>query len=129
MLFRSDVNSDGRPDLVVTHRDARISILLNRGKGRLARAPGSPFGLSARPFAVGVADLDRDRRADLVAATVNSVSALLGDGRAFPRAKRATVPAGPGAYDIAIGDIDEDGRPDVVASSFESDAVTVLVGR
>jgi hypothetical protein len=32
-------------------------------------------------------------------------------------------------YTLAIGDIDEDGRPDVVASSFESDVVTVMLGR
>jgi hypothetical protein len=101
-----------------------VSVLLNGGRGRFAPAAGSPFELSARPFSLASADLDRDGRVDLVAATVNSVTVLLGDGHAFPRARQSTFRARPGAYDIAVGDVNGDGRPDVVASSFESDAVT-----
>jgi FG-GAP-like repeat len=125
----ADVNSDRRPDVVLTHRRAVVSVLLSRGRGRLAPAAGSPFTLSSRPFAVVPADLDRDGRIDLVGATVNSVTVLLGHGDAFPRARQASFRAGPGAYSLAVGDLNGDGRPDVVAASFESTAVTVLVGR
>jgi hypothetical protein len=125
----ADVNGDRRPDLVLSHRGALVSILLNRGKGRFAPAAGSPFDLSERPFSVALADLNRDNQIDLVGATVNSVTVLLRDGRAFPRARQSSFRAGPGAYDIAIGDLNADERPDIVASSFESNAVTVLLGR
>jgi hypothetical protein len=125
----ADVNADHRLDLVLSHRGAHVSVLLNVGRGRLAPAAGSPFELSARPFSIAPGDLDRDGRIDLVAATVNSVTVLLGDGHAFPRARQSTFRAGPGGYDIAVGDVNGDGRQDVVASSFESNAVTVLLGR
>jgi hypothetical protein len=125
----ADVNSDRRPDIVLSHRSARVSVLLNRGRGRFAPAARSPFALSARPFSVVLADLNRDDKVDLVGATENTVTVLLSDGRAFPRARQSSFPAGPGAYDVAIGDLNEDERPDVVASSFESKAVTVLLGR
>jgi VCBS repeat protein len=114
---------------VVTHRDARVSILLNRGGGRLTPAAGSPFNVAARPFSLALADLNRDDRVDLVGATVDSVTAVLGAGSAFPRAGQLSFPAGPGAYDVAVGDLNGDGSLDVVASSFESNAVTVLLGR
>jgi hypothetical protein len=123
----ADVNSDQRPDLVLSHRRALVTILLNAGRGRFAR--GSPLKLSARPFSVALADLNRDNRIDLVGATVDSVTVLLSDGRAFPRTRQSSFHAGPGAYDVAIGDVNGDARPDVVASSFESNAVTVLLGQ
>ena len=125
----ADVNSDRRPDLVLSHRQALVSVLLNRGRGRFARAAASPFEVSARPFSLALADLDRDGRIDLVVATGNSVLVLLGDGQAFPRARQSTFRAGPGAYDIAVGAVNGDASQDVVASSFESSAVTVLLGR
>jgi hypothetical protein len=125
----ADVNSDRRPDLVLSHRGARLSILLNRGAGRFAQATGSPISLAKRPFSVAIADLNQDRHVDLVAATVDSVTVLLGNGRAFPRAGRSSFRAGPGAYNVTIGDVNADERPDVLASSFESNGVTVLLGR
>jgi hypothetical protein len=125
----ADMNADRRPDLVLTHRRAIVSVLLNRGGGRLAHTVGSPFHLSARPFSLAMADVNRDDRIDLVGATVDSVTVLLGTGLAFPLARQSSFPAGPGAYNLAIGDVNGDRRPDIVASSFESNAVTVLLGR
>jgi hypothetical protein len=125
----ADVNSDRRPDLVLSHRGALVTVLVNRGRGRFTHAAGSPFELAARPFSVALTDLDRDDDADLVCATTDSVSVLLGEGLAFPRARQSSFRAGPGAYDLAVGDLNGDRKPDVVASSFESRAVTVLLGR
>ena len=112
-----------------------MSILLNNGKGSLAHAPQSPRDLGLQIFGVAVADVDRDRRPDIVATTVNSrvrpyeskLAVLLGDG--FGRAAGLPLPVGPGAYQLAVGDVDEDGKPDVVTSSFESDSISVLLGR
>jgi hypothetical protein len=125
----ADMNSDRRPDLVLSHRRALVSVLLNRGGGRFVHTAGSPFALPARPFSVAMADFNRDDRIDLVGATVDSVTVLLGTGLAFPRARQSSFSGGPGAYNLAIGDVNGDRRPDVVASSFESNAVTVLLGR
>jgi hypothetical protein len=76
-----------------------------------------------------VADVNSDSKKDLIAATVNSVTVLLGEGRKFAPAAGSPFSAGPGAYYVTVGDLNEDGRPDLAASSFEGNAVTVLLGR
>jgi hypothetical protein len=136
LVTLADVNGDRRPDVVVSHTGHRLSVLLNRGGGRFAPAPTSTYTLGAEAFAVEVADANRDGQADLLAATVSerppyngSITVLLGDRRGFTPAPGSPYRAGPGAYNLAVGDVDEDGRLDVAASSFESDAVTVLLGR
>jgi hypothetical protein len=80
-------------------------------------------------FAVAVADVNRDKRNDIVAATVDSVTVLLGGGDGFIPAPGSPFRAGPGAYNLVIGDVNKDGKLDVLASSFEGDAVTALLGR
>jgi len=132
----ADVNGDSRSDVVVSHADAGwMSILLNDGHGSFTQAPQSPRDLGREAWGVVVSDVNRDRRPDIVATTVNSrirpyesrVAVLLGDG--FAAAPGSPFPAGHGAYQLAVGDINEDGKPDVVTSSFESDSISVLLGR
>jgi hypothetical protein len=131
----ADLNADARPDVVVSHVDTGwMSILLNDGRGSLTPAPQSPRDLGLQPFGVVVTDINHDRRADIVATTVNSqarpfeskVVVLLGDGFT---ATGSPLPVGPGAYSLAVGDIDEDGKLDAVTSSFEGDSISVLLGR
>ncbi|MCL5998039.1 MAG: VCBS repeat-containing protein [Chloroflexi bacterium] len=131
------MNSDQHLDVVISHSSNRLSVLLNDGNGAFTPAPASPYILGAPAFAVVVADVNRDKKADLLAATVNnqlppfdsSVTVLLGDGRAFVPAPGSPFRAGPGAYNLAVGDVNKDGKLDVAASSFEGNAVTVLLGR
>jgi hypothetical protein len=132
----ADLNADSRPDVVLSHVDTGwMSVLLNNGKGSLALARQSPRDLGLQTFGVAVTDLNRDGRADILAATVNSraqpyeskIAVLLGDG--LGGAAVSPLPVGPGAYQLAVGDVDEDGKPDVVTSSFESESISVLLGR
>ena len=125
----TDVNGDHHLDLVLSHSSHHLSVLLNRGNGTFTPAPSSPYNIGTEAFAVAVADINQDRKSDLVAATVNSVTVLLGDSRGFVPAPGSPFRAGPGAYNFALGDVNEDGKLDVAASSFEGDAVTVLLGR
>src|SRR4029077_14705930 len=130
----ADMNGDRRPDIVLNH-GAELSVLLNQGNGKFTPATGSPFPLGMRAYAVVVADINRDKNADLVAPTVDHVAPyrsrvalLLGDGHEFTPAPGSPFPAGPGAYNVAVGDVNEDGKLDVAASSFEGDGVTILLG-
>jgi hypothetical protein len=126
----ADVDGDTRLDVVLTHDDAsRVSVLVNRGSGRFAPSPGSPHEIGAPAFGLVVADVDGDRRNDLVAATVKSVTVLRGTPDGFAPVAGSPFPAGPGAYNLDVGDLDEDGKLDVVASAFEGEAMTVLLGR
>ncbi len=133
----ADVNGDQRLDIVLSHADRHhLSILLNDGQGRFDSAPGSPLDVGMEAFAVVVVDVDRDKQADLVAAIVDSraapfessIAVLLGKSGGFVPAPGSPFRAGAGAYNLAAGDVNEDGRVDVAASSFEGDAVTLLLG-
>jgi hypothetical protein len=134
----TDLNGDQRPDLVLKHDVRRqLTILLNDAQGGFAPATGSPVALAMGAFSLIALDVNGDKHTDLVAATVNNQSepfeskivVLLGDGRGFAVAPGAPFAAGPGAYKVTAGDVNADGKPDLVASSFESDAVTLLLGR
>ncbi|HEU4386227.1 MAG TPA: VCBS repeat-containing protein, partial [Blastocatellia bacterium] len=125
----ADLNGDQHPDAVLSHSNNQVSVLLNRGNGTFSPAPDSPYKIGSEAFAVVVADVNRDRKNDLVAATVNSITVLLGDGRGFVPAPGSPFSAGPGAYYVTVGDINEDGKLDVAGSSFEGNASTVLFGR
>jgi hypothetical protein len=130
LLAVADVDGDRRVDLMLGHGDiGRLSILLNAGQGRFSHAPGSPYEIVHEAFDAAVADVNRDGAPDIVAATVGSVTVLLGNGRTFAEATGSPFVAGPGAYHVAIDDIDHDGKLDVAASSFEGDTVTILRGR
>lgn len=126
-----DVNGDRKPDLVTTHIDsALVSVLIGDGRGSFAEASGSPFQLGQQAFHIGLADLNRDGRADLVAAANTGVRALIGDGRGgFTAAPGSPFATGKGTWKLAAGDVNADGKSDVAASSLESDSVTVLLGR
>ncbi|HST19796.1 MAG TPA: VCBS repeat-containing protein [Blastocatellia bacterium] len=124
-----DVDGDGRPDIVTTHGNNQLSVLLNRGGGKFAPAPASPYDLGALAWAVFVADVNRDKQNDLVLATEDSITVLLNSRSGFAPAPGSPFGAGPGAYYLATGDINQDGNLDVVASSFGGKAVTVLLRR
>ena len=123
----ADINGDARADVILSHTAAEISVLLNDGRGRVAAAPGSPYKLGHETHAIEPADVNGDGRVDLVAATNQTVTLLLNDGRGFSSA--STFRAGPGAFQLAVADLNKDRRPDLLASSFEGNALTLLFGR
>jgi hypothetical protein len=122
---------------LINYSSNRLSVLLNRDNGAFAPAPTSPYTLPSPAFAVVVGDVNRDNKADMLAATVNSrvapfesgVTVLWGDGLGFTPAFGSPFRVGPGAYHLTVGDVNTDGKLDVATSSFESDVVTVLLGR
>jgi hypothetical protein len=127
-----DVNGDGKPDIVTTHDDSdKISILLGDGRGGFRAAPNSPLGAGGRRVGgVVVKDVNGDGRADLVVAAADAVRVLLGDGRGgFRHAPGSPFAAGKGVWRLAVADLNGDGKPDVAAVGFESNSLTILLGR
>jgi hypothetical protein len=133
-----DVNGDARLDVVLSHGETELlSVLVGEPTGRFAKPMTFPLESGTSAFTVIVRDVNRDRRADLIVGTVNSVSrpynsgvvVLLGDGRTFAPAAGSPFRVGPGAYRATVGDINEDGTLDIATSSYEGDNIMVLLAR
>jgi hypothetical protein len=131
----ADLNGDGLRDVVFNH-GVELAVFVNQGRGTFTPALGSPYPLGMPAYSVVVADMNQDKKPDLVVPTVNRrapyesrVVVLLGDGRGFAIAPGSPFSVGPGAYNLAVGDVNEDGKLDIAASSFEGDGVAVLLGR
>ncbi len=125
-----DVNGDGKPDLVATHHDqSALTVLLGDGAGGFREAGNSPFAMGHNVWQVGLADVNGDRKLDVLAASGDSIRVVLGDGngnfRAAPHSPFATAR---GTWRLAIGDVNHDGKPDVVTTNTDSNSVTILFG-
>jgi hypothetical protein len=126
-----DVNGDRKPDLVATHHDqSALTVLLGDATGRFTEAANSPFDFGQNAFALVLADANRDRSVDVLAATAEGVRVMLGDGRGnFKPVPGSPFLTGKGAWRLAVADINGDAKPDVVTSNLESRSITILLGQ
>ena len=126
----TDLDGDGRPDLVVSSNAGGIYVLRNLSASdtiRFAAAWDSttPDGCGS----LAAADIDGDGLPDIVVA--NGASRISVFRNTSSAGKISFAPAlelagPPGVWSIATGDIDGDGRPDIVAGSNQTSAVSVL---
>jgi len=123
-------NDDDLLDLVITNNISgpdSVTVLLGTGGANFNALPSIPVG--SDPQYVVVADLNGDRKMDIVTANSDSVdlSVLLGDGDGhFDALPSFSVGVDPIA--IAVADLNRDDRPDVVVTDATLDKVTVLLG-
>jgi predicted short-subunit dehydrogenase-like oxidoreductase (DUF2520 family) len=133
----TDVNGDGRPDLVANNISTNmVAVLLNQtapGAGAPSFAPAASFVVGNDPAAVSVADVNGDGRPDLVATNRGdgNVSILL-NTTAPGTAPPSFIPAGTFATDFApqsvvAADVNGDGRPDLLVAAAGSTNVSVLL--
>jgi FG-GAP-like repeat len=125
----ADLDANGSLDIVVTHDNYALSVWLDQGKGKFASKPTYSPRIGGSAFGVIAADINQDHRKDLIAATQDSITVLLGYPAGFVSAPGSPFSAGPGTYNLSLGDINRDGKLDAVASAFEGNAVTVLMGQ
>lgn len=118
-ITSADVNSDGRPDVVLCQRESTflrsLSVHLGGGDNALFEVFRAVPGED--PYALAVGDFDANGSADLASAneTTSDVSILLnnGSGKLFETALISTAPTPEG---IAAGDFDEDGNLDLLVT-------------
>jgi hypothetical protein len=114
-LALADLNGDGKLDLVVACAEplgGKLYVFLGRGDG--AFPASSTYDAGYQPTALGLADLNGDRRLDVVVGWYDvKVFLGLGDG-SF--ADGVVYPAGDTASAIAIGDLTGDGKLDIIAT-------------
>jgi VCBS repeat protein len=125
-----DINGDGKPDLVATHHDqSKLTVLLGDGAGGFREVAGSPFEMGHNVWRTELADVNRDRRLDVIAAGGDGVRMMLGDGAGnFRPAPNSPYATAAGTWRLAVGDINQDGKTDIVTSNTDNKSVTVLFG-
>ncbi|HEY0451843.1 FG-GAP-like repeat-containing protein [Actinophytocola sp.] len=127
-----DVNGDGRADIVTFTRNglADVYVALSTGSGFTASAKWHDFfGVAGE--SPGVADVNGDRRADIVTFTHGAnadVYVALSTGTGFGPAVKWHDSFAPGLDSPRLGDFDGDGRADVAAFTNNGDG-DVFVAR
>jgi hypothetical protein len=141
-IAATDLNGDGRLDLVVMHtiacftapcRSARsITILLGNGNGTF-QTP-SEIDVGTGPMAMAVVDLNRDGIKDVAIGGGNTeLSILLGVGNGtFVRQPVVTLVPGGDLFsacnDIGVGDLNRDGIQDLVVPLGNGEGNAILIG-
>ncbi len=142
-IAAGDLDGDGKPDLVVTNYcgtsascngNGTVSVLLAGVDGTYKLA-GS-YALGAGPISVALADVNGDKKLDLIAVNRGdkTVSVLLGNGDGtLQSAVTYSLSASPVA--LAVGDLNKDGNVDLAIASdcgtpncSQSGQVTLLLG-
>ena len=133
----SDLNGDGRPDIVVASPTSNtVSVLLNTtapGATTPSFAAQQTFATGSSPRAVAAVDLNGDGLPDLITANYNSntVSVLLNTtapGATTPSfAAQQTFATGTNPRAVVTADVNGDGRPDIIVSNKASATVSVLL--
>jgi hypothetical protein len=130
----ADVNGDGKPDIEVSSGcssaskcgDGVVGVLLGNGDGTFQPAVAYDSG-GVAPYALAVADVNRDGKPDLLVPTcgystcgsaAGKVSVLLGKGDGTFHKAVTYSSGGYGAYSIAVADVNGDSKPDLLVTNW-----------
>ena len=136
-LRLADLDGDGRCDLVAPNMvEKGVTILFGDGHGNFSGAGNPPTPAGPSPFAVAVADVNRDGKPDLVVANYSGqgtdpsgdgLTFLLNDGNGHFRLG-PKISTGRSSGHVEAGDVDGDGYPDAVVVNGGSDDLTIAFG-
>jgi gliding motility-associated-like protein len=142
-LAMGDLNSDGKPDLVITSiNDHLISVYMNiSAVGTIAFASRIDIsaGATSWPRGVAIHDIDGDSKPDLIVADNNKIYNLnstsngtvsiyrnISVAGAVGFSPAVSFPTGDYSRKVFIGDINGDGKPDVAVTNNGAGSVSVL---
>jgi hypothetical protein len=119
--------------VTANNSDGDIALLLGDGRGGFVRATQSPFACGNKPYPIAAADLNGDRRADVVIPNteegLKTLNVLRGEAHGLKPAPVSPIECDTTLWYAATGDVNGDGRPDVVATHSEGapSGVTILL--
>ncbi|MGH8270920.1 MAG: beta strand repeat-containing protein [Gammaproteobacteria bacterium] len=134
----SDVNGDGKPELIVANQNSHtVTVLLNTtvpGAATPSFATHQDFAAGTSPHSVAASDINGDGKPDLIAVNVNdSTASVLMNTTPAPTATAPSF-AGPAAFDagdspfaVAAADMNGDGKPDFAVADNCCDDVTIFL--
>lgn len=134
-LATSDLNQDGRVDLVVTMRNLnQVQVFLGTGGGAFS-APLS-FDVGSSPYEVALGDFNEDGVTDIVVADNGelAISVLLGGSNGSGQwtggfAPAVNYPTNNLSLAVATGDVNSDGITDVFATEYNAGTIAVFLGQ
>ena len=130
-IASADLNGDGVPDIVVANltnqgtNTGSLSVLLGKGDGTFSTGQvlsvpiSSPTGNTGPVIGVSIADINKDKKLDLVAVTNSSSSGItvfLGNGDGSFASSGIAGPAGAQGQNAVVADFNNDGNPDIATS-------------
>ncbi|OFY62038.1 MAG: hypothetical protein A2Y71_04960, partial [Bacteroidetes bacterium RBG_13_42_15] len=134
----SDIDGDGKPDLIVTNSNSSGSISVLRNTSTVGTITAGSFAekidftSGSGTIGIAVGDIDGDGKPDIAVANMlsNTISVFWntsypGSITAGSLAPRIDFATGSGPVGIAIGDIDGDNKPDIVVPNFYSQTVSI----
>ncbi|HMS34469.1 MAG TPA: FG-GAP-like repeat-containing protein [Ignavibacteria bacterium] len=125
----SDIDGDGKPDLVVANRVSwTISVIRNTStSGAISFAPKVDFATGSSTYSVSIGDLDGDGKPDMaVASSTVSVFRNTSTSGTVSFAARVDFSAGSSPISVSIGDIDGDGKLDMAVANNGSNNASVF---
>ena len=127
-IAASDVNNDGKPDLIVANQyeGDGIFVLLGNGDGTFQSSVFYQQGSNSGAMALAIGQLIKGDHGDVVMGTGNGAYVYINNGDGT---FKTPVLYGPSWIDsIVITDINGDKKNDLVVSSYSSSAVWTMLG-
>ncbi|MDZ4120896.1 MAG: VCBS repeat-containing protein, partial [Candidatus Cloacimonadaceae bacterium] len=131
----SDLDGDGKPDLVVGNSGAsNVSVLRNTSSsGTIGFAAKVDFTTGSNAYGVAIGDLDGDSKREIAVSNYGSgtISVLRntstsGSITSGSFATKVDFTTGSGPFGIAIAPLDGDSKPDIVVTNSLSNSISVL---